>query len=469
MNDERKQFVKLNTSIYTGSNSRNLEYDSEGNIKSVIELRLPDNLANDRGIRYIDFQTSKLRLSLSNLPVAMIPVDPQTAYSEYVSGQPITTKLTVGFWTYYVTDNKSIQPSGPWTDYGYFSCASPVANLKLPLTFESIDIEYARRYGYIPLKRLDTLIYALEDALIRAYSAIVPDDSSPPRKTNKIEIKITESSLSITICPNEIFNHYIAYLYGTPGLANDPEMIKQNFTPAQKNSRTAAIVKTAPSTFLFPSVSSDKLTGAGFGVNLIGNSYFKDLFNFLPWLTPISLSTINANQYLTLLDSPSWIGSTIYVLNSTAASCTCNYDDTMYGTSGTHNTIRVAKYVWENIPTILLSPISSVVILVDGLATTPQILPINIQQGQGSSLTTTIPVIENYFPLTTSIRDLHDDLIISREPYSNTALFSLPPNGLAERTLRFRAGYVTKSGELHEIFIPPTGVFILQITFCLHY
>lgn len=467
MNDERKQFVKLNTSIYTGSNSRNLEYDSEGNIKSVIELRLPDNLANDRGIRYIDFQTSKLRLSLSNLPVAMIPVDPQTAYSEYVSGQPITTKLIVGFWTYYITDNKTVQPSGAWSDYGY-PCASPIANLKLPLTFESIDIEYVRRYGYVPLKRLDTLIYALENALIRAYQQI-DALTATPASNSKIKIKITESSFSLSLQPNIQLSHYIPYLYGTPGLVNDPVIIEQNFTNAQKISRTAAVEKTGGSTFSYPNENSGKIGLAGFGVNLIGNSYFKDLFNFLPWLTPISLSTLNANQNLTPLDSPTWIGSTIYVLNSTAASCTCHFNDTMFGTSGTHKTQREAMYVWDNIPTILISPISSIVILVDGLATTPQILPINIQQGQGSSLTTTIPVIENYFPLTTSIRDLHDDLIISREPYSNTALFSLPPNGLAERTLRFRAGYVTKSGELHEIFIPPTGVFILQITFCLHY
>ena len=77
MND--REYVKLNTSINTASNSRDLLYDEAGNIRATIELRLPDNLFDDnahtRKIDHVSMQTSKMRLSMEETPIAEIPLD----------------------------------------------------------------------------------------------------------------------------------------------------------------------------------------------------------------------------------------------------------------------------------------------------------------------------------------------------------------------------------------------------------
>ena len=72
------QYLKLNTSINTGSNASTLERNSGGDVKAVIELRLPDSLSREEDIQSIDLQVSKMRLSLNNLPIALVPINSQT-------------------------------------------------------------------------------------------------------------------------------------------------------------------------------------------------------------------------------------------------------------------------------------------------------------------------------------------------------------------------------------------------------
>ena len=74
-----REYLKLNTSIQTASNSGGLVKDESGNLQAVVELRLPGNLCgnttNAKTIDKIEMLTSKFRLSMETTPIAQLPID----------------------------------------------------------------------------------------------------------------------------------------------------------------------------------------------------------------------------------------------------------------------------------------------------------------------------------------------------------------------------------------------------------
>lgn len=122
-------------------------------------------------------------------------------------------------------------------------------------------------------------------------------------------------------------------------------------------------------------------------------------------------------------------------------------------------------FTWPNLPMVVITPIQSIVLTMNGLQITQEYQPINMENTGGASLTTVIPVIENYYSLATNLRDLHDELVIIKEDYDNAARYMLSDTAGSERTITFYAKYITKDGKLHQIYIPPAGVFSLQLTF----
>lgn len=126
-------------------------------------------------------------------------------------------------------------------------------------------------------------------------------------------------------------------------------------------------------------------------------------------------------------------------------------------------------FTWSNLPVVVLSPISSIVLTLQGMQVGQEIQPINMTTVGGASLTTSIPVIENYYSLAQSLRDLHDELVVVKDQFDDTATYTLANTGGQERSLILRAQYITKDGKLHQLYIPPNGVFSIQITFGLSY
>ena len=122
-------------------------------------------------------------------------------------------------------------------------------------------------------------------------------------------------------------------------------------------------------------------------------------------------------------------------------------------------------FTWDNLPVVTLSPIQSIVLTLQGMNLTQEIFPINMTQPSGSSLTSSIAVVENYFPVVSTLRDLHDELIVARETFEDIPTFKLPLDSSKERSLTFSAKYITKDGNMHQLYIPPNGVYTLQLTF----
>ena len=126
-------------------------------------------------------------------------------------------------------------------------------------------------------------------------------------------------------------------------------------------------------------------------------------------------------------------------------------------------------FTWSNLPMVVMSPIQSIVLTLEGVQVAQEYQPINMTTVGGSSLTSSIPVIENFYSMAQSLRDLHDELVVAKESFDDTATYALDTKGGMQRVMRLRAKYITKDGRLHQIYIPPNGVFSLQLTFGLSF
>ena len=124
-------------------------------------------------------------------------------------------------------------------------------------------------------------------------------------------------------------------------------------------------------------------------------------------------------------------------------------------------------FTWGNLPTVVMSPIQSIVLILEGMQMSQEIQPINATttSAASSALTSTIKVIEKYYSMAQTLRDLHDELVIAKESFEDCANITVPAAAGQERTLKFSAHYITKDGKIHQIYIPPNGVFTIQLTF----
>ena len=107
MND--RQYIKLNASIQTGSNARELRTDSDGNVEAYIDLRLPDNIfaasTPQKQLDKVEMLTSKFRVSMQNMPIAQLPVD-----TTHLDSTLIPTKCEVDVYPYCFLHNQKLYP-----------------------------------------------------------------------------------------------------------------------------------------------------------------------------------------------------------------------------------------------------------------------------------------------------------------------------------------------------------------------
>ena len=128
------------------------------------------------------------------------------------------------------------------------------------------------------------------------------------------------------------------------------------------------------------------------------------------------------------------------------------------------------SYRWKNLASLIMSPLQSLVLIISGVNTTNEIMPINTSNNDSNgNIVQTIPIIENYYSFASTLAQLSDELIIVKDDFDDTAKYRLPTKGGTERNLQFAMKYVTKDGQIHQLYIPPTGVFNLQLTFKIYY
>lgn len=118
-----------------------------------------------------------------------------------------------------------------------------------------------------------------------------------------------------------------------------------------------------------------------------------------------------------------------------------------------------------------LSPLSSIVIYSSNFPIEGQTHGIASETGTtlGSAQTSSMYILDVFYPLLTSEKDLEDVLIISKDAVTNTAPAKISPSALTfMHNITFNFAYITKKGYLRPIIIPPNANLSFQLTFILY-
>lgn len=191
----------------------------------------------------------------------------------------------------------------------------------------------------------------------------------------------------------------------------------------------------------------------------------------LPWIkiyNPVDMSTGNRRHL-------ECFGDFFYVLNTSYAKVNFQQCNVMYR-SGTGTGIppdnfpasygSEIEYNFVESDAVTSSNINSIVLKMDGANLNEQVFPVNISRiTMNSAQTTTVPIIQVYYPAWNKPSDLTGDLIVSKDVFSSAAPININPQMLKERSLRFKLYYITSKGEMREVCITETTPFCFQLCF----
>ena len=181
---------------------------------------------------------------------------------------------------------------------------------------------------------------------------------------------------------------------------------------------------------------------------LVGNEDFANMFPSLPWI----------KTHLSLPNYP----NPAYLLDTTQAKVgiQSNYVEMEEATSS----LLTLHFTGSDVTT--LSNISSFIVTMNGASFNQQVYPINFQANTASAAqTTTVPIVEVYYPVFQNPSDLTTDLIVIKDAFSDAAPIAINPGLLKERTIKFKVWRVLKDGRMKEVVIPASSVFCMQLCF----
>lgn len=501
-----REYIRFNTSLATASNAGQVRTDENGDSEARIELRLPDTLTPPsvtRPIRKIEMQASKLRVSMSKLPVATFTINNVRVSGEvyHKKGHQtgILTTAAIQMFPYILDQNGVMQPETRYNDGntyraflpGFHPHTSFVYLAIPPNRMDAVTIEGDKAY----INDIGVVEQMFQDAFDYVFAICNDYPERPLNSTFRFGSDTFSLSYNTALYERYTNTTHLPLLYGTQGVTR----LKGTFARTGHPDLDPLV----PFDFENPqeAIMPWTLSGTSSGVdwrqttyalpyNIVGNQALRDAVPFLPWirrkatynLPPPTVESSEAEKNA-FYHEPFWqkdAGMSDYYFILDALNTTFNAEEAgpivkVYGkhnpeaTQWSQKSGITVTWEWRNVPMVLMSPVQSIVLMMNGTNVTQQIHPVNIAQPSGSSLTTAVPIIENYYSLASSIRDLHDELVISREAFTNTPLFTINPQTGIERTLTFEVYYITKDGRMHKVFVNPSGIFALQITFCVYY
>lgn len=129
-------------------------------------------------------------------------------------------------------------------------------------------------------------------------------------------------------------------------------------------------------------------------------------------------------------------------------------------------------FSFQTFNTLTLSPLTSIVIYSQNFPIEGQTHGVASETGQtlATAQTSSMYILDVFYPLLSSVRDLEDVLIISKDAVTTSAPGKISPNALTfMHNITFNFGYISKQGYLRPIIIPPNSNLSFQLTFILSY
>lgn len=520
MTDRAREYIKLNTSLATCSSKP--PTDEDGNYQARIELRLPQNLVSPAyKPKSVKLQVSKLKASLANIPVNTIPVQKVTwsgrAGRRFASVQtkgiaalwPFTY-LGCGVWKPQTDAFTSGIHAGYPFDRNYPVAITNSNYIRIPQEFLPAEEGHTIYYdnvinnGY-QFKSAEEVFKFFVMAWNTALSALTYRYGDA---RGGLSVECTANDFIMKLNTRNMTECYAVFA-GTQPTNDTNEVPHINDPPPATQYENQGVINDIyynRSVNIATGVIGDFIRLYTYEYSMVVNKHIRDLLPFLPWIQ-IDTRKLASVQVLTDWSVKNFGDPYAYALDTAKASITKEVDPMIYKrtffmvTDGSDDgagaypprpwnvpddphhpnnlqgpvteeemiTSTIITYTFHNVPSILMSNLQSLVLCANGINVLNQIHPINMKLPQGSSLTTTIPIITLYYPMTDSITHLKDEVIVSKDDFENNALTSMELGSLTERAITFSLKYITKDGAMHDVTIPVDGVFAIQLTLGLYY
>lgn len=463
-------YLRANFSSATTPTSGGKLKDAYGHEYASLPLQLPSNLLDvTRRPKAVEMLLTKMNIPLGALPIAQIGLNriDRNAPNEI----HIETKGIMTIWPFLIRSDGILQGG-----YGEFPSQIdlhnwPVYPMVFPLqSFLSVKsvvnkklqlVEYNGKLDFFSIEDvmefLTVNINDVYNALMATQTGSVDMKYSFSEENSILKVHAVNMGAETFIAP---FSNQIVDAWGSRPFRSEGQIMTYR--------TNAAGTVTGLSN---PNVV---------GFSIVVNKAIRDMFPRLPWrevnndeLQEIDYDTREGEQIPNWKEA-NWGDPYFYVLD-TMASDSSFVDNGILQPSVTPGSgdllhVRGIDYSFDGCNLISIVPIQCFVVTLTGVGMTQQTFPVNVHSSTiSSALTTSIPIIEVYYPLWKNISDLSTNIIVSKDVFTNAAPFVLDSNALTQRNLQFTVYYITNDGSMHELTIPAGTSLSLQVCYSIQY
>lgn len=454
------KYTRVNVSTNT-STPRYNEFDER---YGEIDMQLPSNLiSNVEKVKAVEMAVMKMAVPLAQLPALSLPLTPWT------NGNLLSTRGIVSIFPFeYDRDGQLVGPPS-----GIFRSSIIPVVLSTPAAhaLEIGDVTKAQQMeisrGYHDFGSIAEFLNALSTAVMRCVDYNINLNTTEKHVADIEFVCKSDNTLELNYTPRyppDITGNSTAIARIAPfGFSGSVEHFTTISTPEY--------VKPDPISNMRSS------TNKTYGYYFIVSKRIADTLPSLPWIKvnnailPDNIRQTYWSSFLQQMDPGA--EDVFYILDTKQATLEIqsNFLTCSNPTFGTYH-CDCLSYDFPFSDAISITNIQSIVLTMNGTSVNQQVYPINIRQGsvvKAGSQTTTVPVIEVYYPFWNRPSDLTTVMVISREVFSSAAPIKIDKSVLKERTIKFKLYYITSEGDMREMMIPRGVPFNFQICFALYY
>ena len=416
------------------------KYNVWGEKVAEVDMMLPSNLLPSNNVRRARMGVMKMEFSVAKVPyiVADIGSTPETGYyrytNYYLGWLPAKQNITSGRFVKQTGAGLPLRKIYNWR------------RLDVPITHlqqgkDEIAIQEANQTGIREFMTVDDFTSWLS---LKLSDALPKEGTSTPLIC---KLAVNEDNTFSLILNHRIFSNYICVPHSQEHMTSDSNydavyIFEQGATEnryVQTSVYSGYFIANDALAHELPSLPWIKIRPFWDG----GESMFPD-------------GTQNVPDYIYVLDTKQALYS---VEQSQNVAYALEGEPSFY-----HFPIYTFKFNTSDVVTC--SDISSIVLCMNGTSFNQMVYPINISATtMAESQTTTVPIVEVYYPMMTRPSDTRTDVIITKENFSSAAPCNINPSLLKERSIKFKLYYITNKGVMREMYIPTETNLSFQICF----
>lgn len=414
-------------------------YDTYGERIAEVEMQLPANIINSQNVTQARMAVTKLKTSLANIPACSVPV---TYVSDLILRTPFKV-LCVPIKGNRGVDGSLFEFFRPNESPEYFKRADelsfsyilvPPEHATDPVLPDEAKAEAQR--GYHNFQHISDFLNVFANTV---WGNINGNYAEAGRACNPGNIKFNvNSDNTITFQLDTRHTEQMPLPYNS-GLSY--------YSDAQKH--TAAVTRSGSNWDFLPT-----------DFYLIGvNKELRDKLPTLPW-----------KRYSNREEFGNWNEKYIYFLNTDLSNLSILEHETLWYRSP-NQSYKGAElnYTFTESDAVTICDVASIILCMNGADFNNQVLPVNISaKNAHAAQTTSVPIIDFYFPLWSRPSDMTTDFIVRQDEFSVIAPTVISPALLKERSIRFKLYYVTTKGDMREMTMPASSVLAFQLCIETH-